>query len=349
MNCKSTVVSIIVPIYKVEKFLERCVNSICAQTYKNLEIILVDDGSPDKCPQMCDDFARKDNRIKVVHTRNGGLSSARNVGIENSTGEWLMFVDSDDYIDSEMVQKLYDSVQQFDTKIAFCTLTAFIEDENGYREFQLWGAPSLEVRDGNDILKESIEHKNGLFGGHLVIACNKIYHRSIFQDVRFPEGQLHEDEAVVHRILSCCGKIVAIGDSLYYYRQRGDSIIGNIENPLRPLSISLAYGDRMLFFFKNGYCIPIKKLLDNYWITLIINYHRFKKDLRCLQLNKKLRKQMIDVKRIINKSSDMSIIKKIFISCFCKFPNAISRTYSLYIKVRNKNNHKQQKGGINDE
>ena len=100
-------ISVIIPVYKVEKYLNKCVDSVLNQTYKNLEIILVDDGSPDKCPEICDEYAKKDDRIKIIHKQNGGLSDARNVGIEKSTGEYITFIDSDDYVDSNYIEQLY--------------------------------------------------------------------------------------------------------------------------------------------------------------------------------------------------------------------------------------------------
>ena len=105
-------ISVVVPIYNVENYIKKCVDSILSQTYKNLEIILVDDGSPDNCPQICDEYAQKDNRIKVIHKENGGLSDARNAGIDISKGKFITFIDSDDYIEKDYVEVLYNSIKE---------------------------------------------------------------------------------------------------------------------------------------------------------------------------------------------------------------------------------------------
>lgn len=130
-ECKkldNVLISVIVPVYKVEQYLEKCVNSITAQTYSNLEIILVDDGSPDKCGDICDSLAEKDKRIKVIHKMNGGLSSARNAGIDIATGQYIGFVDSDDFIEPEMYEKLLKLIKQEGTKLAVCAVNYVYED-----------------------------------------------------------------------------------------------------------------------------------------------------------------------------------------------------------------------------
>ena len=329
----SALVSVIVPVYKVSEYLEKCVQSICAQTYQNIEILLVDDGSPDECPEICDDFAREDKRIKVIHKQNGGLSSARNAGIQSSTGEWLMFVDGDDFISPDMVQKLYDAVRLHQAKVSFCTLTAFIEDEDGYREISFWGPPPNGVREGRAVLQDAIEQRKGRLGGHHVIACNKLYQRSLFETLRYPEGQLHEDEATAHYILGSCGKIVGIGDSLYYYRQHENSIMGSA-NPLRYQSFAMAYGDRILFFHQNGYIGDMECLFYEYWVTLISQYDMFMRDKRCKHLKEKLRHQMAELKRIYVKKPEGSRLRKMVISLFVLFPQLISRLYAWSVRLR---------------
>lgn len=329
-------VSIIVPVYKVPKYLEQCVRSICAQTYQNIEIILVNDGSPDECPEMCENFAKEDKRIKVIHKQNGGLSSARNAGIENSTGEWLMFIDGDDFISPEMVRNLYEAARSNEAKVAFCTVTAFIEDEKGYREIEFWGPPPTGVREGCTVLQEAIAQRQGCLGGHHVIACNKIYHRSIFGDLRYPEGQLHEDEATAHHVLGSCGKIVGIGDSLYYYRQHKNSIMGKV-NLLRYQSLAMAYGNRILFYCQNGYAGDLGYLFNEYWTTLLYQYCKFQHDKRCKQLMKKLCHQMVEVKRLYVKTPAVSRLRKIVISVFCCLPKLTSILYAWSVRLHSGN------------
>lgn len=162
-------VSVIVPVYKVEKYLDRCVESIVNQTYKNLEIILVDDGSPDNCPQLCDSWAEKDSRIKVIHKENGGVSSARNAGIDAASGEYIGFVDSDDYLDSKMYEELVTQLESSASDISCCLLkTAAVSD----------GAGKTETFDQNSFL-------NYMFKKGDYSVCNKLFSKNLIRDIRF--------------------------------------------------------------------------------------------------------------------------------------------------------------------
>ena len=172
-------ISVIVPVYKVENFLDRCVESIVGQTYENLEIILVDDGSPDNCPALCDAAAAKDARIRVIHQKNGGLSAARNAGLDAARGAWIGFVDSDDYIAPEMYEVLYQAVQSTGADLALCD----------YAEVDETGAPCLppytglaqRIFTGRELLKRATNTM-------AQPAWNKLYRRAIFAQLRYPEG-----------------------------------------------------------------------------------------------------------------------------------------------------------------
>ena len=337
-------ISIIIPVYKVEHYFEKCIQSVCSQTYKNLEIILVDDGSPDSCPRICDNFAMKDKRIKVIHKENGGLSSARNAGIDASTGTWLMFVDSDDFIAPEMAERLYETACKYHADVAFCTLTAFTEDQDGYHEFKLWDAPPDPdiAFEGSTVLRKSAEERQGLLSGHHVIAWNKIYRKNIFNSLRYPEGQLHEDEATAHHILGACNKIVGINEPLYYYRQRSDSIIGSGENLFRQMSMALAYGDRALFYEQINLSKTIRLIYERYWTTLITTFYLFPEDPHCTPLIKKLLKQMREVETLYAKREDVPFARRVGVHIFCCFPNLISKLFVLSVKLRTFRSLKQE-------
>lgn len=202
-------ISVIVPVYKVEKFLRKCIESIVNQTYKNLEIILVDDGSPDGCPEICDEYARRDPRIKVVHKTNGGLSDARNAGLAEAEGEFIGFVDSDDFIEAEMYRKLLCALKENDADMAVCN--EICVDENSARmELVLYSRP-YGILSKEDALKEVAQ---GIFPS---VAWNKLYRRKIFGKVKFIRGKCHEDEFFLHEIVFQCEKIVTISDRLYFY------------------------------------------------------------------------------------------------------------------------------------
>ena len=145
-------ISVIVPVYKVEKYIHRCVDSILEQTYADFELILVDDGSPDNCGAICDEYATQDSRVVVIHQENGGLSAARNAGIDwaftNSDSQWISFVDSDDWVHPEYLERLLDVAVSRSADMTFCMLTAFSEDENGYQKVPFWGKPVCSPQKG---------------------------------------------------------------------------------------------------------------------------------------------------------------------------------------------------------
>lgn len=185
-------ISVIVPVYKVEPYLHRCVDSILAQTFTDFELILVDDGSPDNCGAICDEYAAKDERVRVIHQKNGGLSAARNAGIDwafaNSDSAWLAFVDSDDWVHPQYLEKLYRAAAESGVKLAVC---AYIETETEVRH-----APAennWREYDWKDFfVQESINS---------IISVNKLYAKALFSGLRYPAGRLHEDEFLSPRLL----------------------------------------------------------------------------------------------------------------------------------------------------
>ena len=172
-------ISVIVPVYKVEKYLDQCVKSIVNQTHKNLEIILVDDGSPDRCPEMCDAWAKKDTRIRVIHKENGGLGDARNAGVSVANGEYIGFVDSDDWCEQDMFQELFESCLEFNAPISVCN--TLIDWENGW-------AQEKKSYTEKRMLWESSEILYNFFNGNLTAwACNKLYKKDLKDALHYPK------------------------------------------------------------------------------------------------------------------------------------------------------------------
>ena len=243
-------ISVIVPVYKVEKYLDRCVQSIAEQTYENLEIILVDDGSPDHCGVLCDAWAQKDPRVKVVHKKNGGLSSARNAGVAVSTGAYVGFVDSDDYIHPQMYEKLYAALAETGADISICGCD-YVDDATG--------APDLNMRARSPLKEDVLSQKQAYHKishvvdgyGFYVTAWNKLYPRWVFDRLQFKEGFVHEDEFFVHHLFGCCSRVATIPDALYLYVQRSGSIT-KTKVTLRSLHGVYAYEDRYRFFCGEG-------------------------------------------------------------------------------------------------
>ena len=207
-------ISVIVPIYKVEPWLCRCVDSIRGQTYENLEIILIDDGSPDHCGELCDEFAHEDNRIQVIHQQNKGLSAARNIGLDICKGDYIGFVDGDDFIHQEMYERLYADIANHKCNLAFCQPQLFYDDVSN---FGLLSKQTVVV-SAHDLIYKCLE-KDIWFS-----AWTKLYHRSLFETIRYPEGRTNEDFPVTIPIYDRAGYIAVNYNKMYYYRKRPDSI-----------------------------------------------------------------------------------------------------------------------------
>ena len=210
-------ISVIVPVYSVEEYLEKCVNSIINQTYKNLEIILVDDGTPDNCGKICDEFALRDNRVKVIHKTNGGLSSARNAGLDIMTGDYVAFVDSDDWIEDNMYECLLNNLVEFDADMSFGGVADELEGENGYKIAKISDYGCKEPFS-EDIIDAMRRYFHGTWA-----AWDKLYKASLFETIRFPVGEINEDEAIVIDLLSLCDKICYTPEVLYHYIKHKDS------------------------------------------------------------------------------------------------------------------------------
>ena len=178
-------ISVIVPVYNVEEYVEKCVLSIINQTYKNLEIILVDDGSTDNSGKICDEIAIKDNRIKVIHKKNGGLSDARNVGIDIAKGDYLGFVDSDDYIDYNMYEELFDVIKCHDVDIVYSNFQT--EYLDGRIEGCGKNSGQIYIRSSLDVLRDMMWDKLNCS------SCTKLFKRTVFSEYKFPENNIYED------------------------------------------------------------------------------------------------------------------------------------------------------------
>ena len=216
---KNFLISIIVPVYNTEIFLQKCIDSILNQSYTNLEIIIVNDGSTDNSGYMCDTYAKKDKRIKVIHKENGGLSSARNVGLDICTGDYIAFVDSDDYIHPQFLEYMLKYCINYKSDITMCDYLSVNTDIDS---LPLNSVETHIFMNSNDALHELV------FGNKipLIICCNKLYRNNLFNKLRFPEGKFHEDEFVAHRLLHNANKICSIDQYLYYYRRNDKSITG---------------------------------------------------------------------------------------------------------------------------
>lgn len=213
---REKIISVIVPIYKVEKYLNRCIDSIIGQTYTNLEIILVDDGSPDKCPKICDEWAKKDQRIKVIHKKNGGLSDARNAGMKIVTGDYIAFVDSDDWIHVQMYQRMVHLLEKTDADVCECNIKkANKKVDNICFSAKETGQVLTKLECLYGVIEQTVQP----------VVWNKIYRREIVDNLQFKKGKYNEDEFWTYLALDRITKMVQLDEELYYYFYREDSII----------------------------------------------------------------------------------------------------------------------------
>lgn len=210
-------ISVIVPIYNVEVYLPQCIDSLLSQTHPNLEIILVDDGSPDKSGAICDSYAARWNHIRVIHKKNGGLSSARNAGIAAAQGEYIGFVDSDDFVANTMFRTLLEAAVSHNLQVAACG--RFTTDEAGTVTGEQFTLPSEKSYSTTEAMQEI------LISGKLDVAVwDKLFCKELFDGIDFPVGQINEDAAIIFRLLARTDGVVHIGKPMYHYRERGGSI-----------------------------------------------------------------------------------------------------------------------------
>lgn len=211
-------VSVIIPIYKVEQYLHQCVDSILNQTYTNLEVWLIDDGSPDKCPAICDEYAEKDKRVRVIHKPNGGLADARNAALDVATGEYIVCVDSDDYVSHTHIEHLYNLIKSNDAQIAVNTSCSFFEGETPYptpsdnKVYTFDGLHAVEVMFYQEMFDTT--------------AWGKMYRRDLFDGVRYPQGLLFEDLPTTYLLFLKAQKVAFQNEQSYYYLMRPNSIEG---------------------------------------------------------------------------------------------------------------------------
>ena len=211
-------ISIIIPVYNVEKYIVRCIDSVLSQTYKGLEIILVDDGSTDNSGIICDNYAKKDGRIKVIHKSNGGLSSARNVGMKYATGELVAFVDSDDYIEPTMYQTMAECLVKTQADMAICNICFVDESGNelpGFEHINMLSDNPYFCVEKEDIMKQLIERDL-----LTVVQWNKLFYRDKIKDCQYPEGRYHEDVYVIHKQLYNCNRIIYVNSKFAIQRFR---------------------------------------------------------------------------------------------------------------------------------
>lgn len=309
-------ISIIVPIYNVEKYLPKCIDSILNQTFKNFELILVNDGSPDRCGAICDSYAALDSRIVVIHKENGGVSSARNAGLDTARGNYIGFVDPDDYIDPEMYSTLFNLCKDRNADISVCKFAREINGKIQYNE------------EEKQIIKLDNEHGMvELFKGILYrfSLCNKLFKMHCFEGIQFPEGRIHEDLSTTYLLFSKASKIVYQSFKGYIYVKREESILTSRYNEKR-LQAFMGWQE-IIEFIKQRYPKLINQVIACYsyfcldHMTYVLS--QLDDEKKQIELLNVIRKYFKEEKYLILKSPILTIRNKFNLILLYINPNTV--------------------------
>lgn len=263
-------ISVIIPVYKVEPYLDACVSSVVGQTFSDLEILLVDDGSPDRCPELCDTWAQKDPRVRVIHQENGGLSAARNTGIEAAKGEFLAFVDSDDMLEPDALRRAWEAQREYGADLVIINVVYVDENERPL------GTPDFSMFQDEVLDEDAIWQRYFALGEQKIyyaIACSKLIRAEVFQDLRFRVGKRYEDQFLMPQLLHRCKVIVCLAYPGYHYIQHSGSIMaqGSSRNYLDRSEFLLEWCD---YFAAKGDVLRAEGLLNDAILNLS-EKHRF--------------------------------------------------------------------------
>lgn len=322
------IISIIVPVYNVEEYLQRCIDSILNQRFKDFELILINDGSTDNSLKICKEYSLSDSRVKVINKENGGLSSARNAGINIAKGKYIGFVDSDDWINEEMYQTLYNLLQEYDCDIAECCYKKVYDEKIIEKQKKRYEISILS----NIKILESMYVNN--FAGS-TISVNKLYKSSLFKNIRFPEGKLNEDQFTTYKIYFNSRKVVSINREMYYYYQSGNSITRS-EFSIKKLDAIEAIESSKRFFEKNN-LYDLVLWNDTLYSFVLIKYYIIL--LENAEFDNKYRNSILEKFRgrfwLFIKNEHISIREKFLLVLFYVSP----KLYIFIMRIRN--------GGIN--
>lgn len=286
-------ISIIVPIYNVEKYLEKCIQSILNQTFSNFELILVNDGSTDSCGEICDKYKKIDDRIIVIHKVNGGISSARNAGIDIARGEYIGFIDSDDYIHEKMYEILYNNAIKYNSDIVMCKERKVYEEEKINQNYKI-NEFNIKQFSNIEALKKLYEVRTTF-----VYVWNKLYKRNLFENLRYPDGKIYEDEFIAPKLIYKSNIITYVESELYFYFQRKGSIVNQKFN-VRKFDKVDALEDNVNYFKLNKekeiYLLAQRAYTD----TFLWNEYAAKNELDNIKLElttlrKKFKKHLIGI------------------------------------------------------
>lgn len=319
-------ISVIVPVYNVENYIRRCLDSILSQTYENLEILLVDDGSTDESGVICDEYAKTDHRITVFHQKNSGLSVARNTGLDHANGSWISFIDSDDFVCTEFIGRMLDTAHRYGADIVHC-------------RWQVGEADHIDIPDKGTV---TVYSGTGCYTNYftskklpsLESANNKLYCSELFDDLRFIPGRVLEDLAIMHLLFQKADKVAYLNEKLYYYYRSPESLIRG-KFTINKLSALLSYEERLDFFMEIGGKELWGRALQQYEATLFKYYYWTKRDCsdhpeEIAELLRKIR----DTYPLLKEQKNVSLLVKICAYIGTKFPYGVGFLCDKLVTVR---------------
>lgn len=311
-------ISIIVPVYNAEKFLFQCLESIINQTFTDFELILIDDGSTDNSGKICDEYAEKDSRIKVVHQQNQGQAAARNKGLDIACGEWIAMIDSDDFVELNMLEKLITAAQKENADMCSCNFFSFDNETPDIIHEHTYSYTEYKISSGVEIMKEANNFSD--LPSKFTSPCFRIVNRKIYDGIRFPEGVVFEDAAIAHLVLDKCKRIVLIPDCLYYYRVVQGSTTHRDFN-IKFFDVFYSQKARFDYYIEHGIEEYSHSLQDSFYAYLLSDYYRYSGDKKNRKKLREFRKMALQIFPYYFKRKDVVFNQKIAILFFCLFPN----------------------------
>lgn len=325
-NNKYTV-SIIIPVYNVEQYIEECIDSILQQTFEKFEVILVNDGSTDSSGIICDEYSKNDKRIRVIHQKNGGVSSARNTGLDYAIGKYITFIDSDDYVNENYIEKLYKNIKENNADIAVCNNKRFI---TGHQVNDYKIDNNISILD----TEECLENLYGQYWERYVVVWGKLYKKDIFKDIRFPVGKINEDLFIIYKLYLKARKIIYDNSQLYFYRNTEESIT-NKKFTYKNFDNLEAFEEHISFYKKNKYYNLEKKAIRRYCYHINCFYKRFKTDNGDLKGLYLIRKKHKNIKKYVKNSRYFTSKERDFINApWCD--QVLIEPYWFFIAIKNK-------------
>lgn len=325
--------AVIVPVYNVEAYLKKCIESIIGQSFKDFRLILINDGSTDDSGDICDFYEKQDPRITVIHQANQGLSMARNKGIEESTEDYISFIDSDDAIHKDMLKILYNNLIENQGDVSIC----------GYKPVYEGQVLEDQAQVNNVSLLNNIAAVNRIVEENdtmMIIAWGKIYKTSLFKNIRYPKGKYHEDEFVTYRVLYDAKRVVVTDAKLYYYTQRKESITGD-RYSLKRLEKLEGLEEAIYFFKKRNETDLGRKAEIRYLLNIQIAYYRVKYEMshQPIVLEKLKREYDQGYKELIEDKKNIPIIAKVKLLMFYRLPEIYCSGIKLYMSLLKEKSH----------